>query len=183
MKNLEDPKTMIFASSTRGGKKLPSSSALDSPSVMSKLATPPHAINYNMSQVIDDATSAMDNAYDDASTLLDNDDVPLGDFLDEQIARVIQHDVVESNDELETETPETPARTSLARYELPKVPEGYVMSEEATRDILACKDRDDLEKLLCNYKEKSMNASMQHDPKFATTPIFIDDKDYDSLPT
>ena len=49
---------------------------------MSKLATPPHAMNSNMLQVIDDATSAMDNAYDDASTLLD-DDVPLGKFLDE----------------------------------------------------------------------------------------------------
>ena len=64
---------------------MPSSSALYSPSVISKLATPPHAINFDMSQVIDDATSAMDNAYDDASTLLDNDDVPLGDFLDKQI--------------------------------------------------------------------------------------------------
>ena len=32
------------------------------------------------------------------------------------------------------------------------------MSEEATRDILACKDRDDLEKLLCKYKEKSLNV-------------------------
>ena len=42
--------------------------------------------------------------------MLDNDDVPLGEFLDEQIARVIQHDVVESDDELETESPETPAR-------------------------------------------------------------------------
>ena len=100
MKNLKDPKTKIFPSKTRGGNELPSCSALDSPSVMSKLATPPHAINSNMSQVIDDATSAMDNAYDDASTLLDNDDVPLGEFLDEQIARVIQHDVVESDDEL-----------------------------------------------------------------------------------
>ena len=129
MKNLKDPKTKIFPSRTRGGKELPSSSALDSPSVMSKLATPPHAINSNMSQVVDDATSSLDNAYDDASTLLNNDDVPLGEFLDEQIARVIQHDVVESDDELETETPETPARTRLARYELPKVPEGYVMSE------------------------------------------------------
>ena len=49
--------------------------------------------------------------------------MPLGEFLDEQIARVIQHDVVESDDELETETPETPARTGLPRYELPKVPE------------------------------------------------------------
>ena len=135
MKNFKDAKTKIYPSTTRGGKELPSSSALDSPSVMSKLATPPHAINSNMSQAIDDATSAMDDAYDDASTLLDNDDVPLGEFLDEQIARLIQHDVVESDDELETETLETPARTSLPRYEFPKVPEGYVMSEETPRDI------------------------------------------------
>ena len=120
--NLEDAKTKIFPSKMRGGKELPSSFALDSPCVISKLATPPHSINSNMSQVIDDATSAMDNAYDDGSTLLDNDDVPLGEFLDKQIARVIQHDVVESDDELENETPEIPARTSLPRYELPKVP-------------------------------------------------------------
>ena len=81
MKNLKDAKTKIFPSKVRGGKELTSSSALDSSSVISKLATPPHAINSNMWQVIDDATSTMDNAYDDASTLLDNDDVPLGEFL------------------------------------------------------------------------------------------------------
>ena len=144
MKNLKDAKTKIFPSKTRGGKELPSSSAVDSTSVISKLATPPHAINSDMLQVIDDATSAMDNAYDDASTLLDNDDVPLGEFLDAQIARVRQHDIGETNDELETENLETPTRTSPPRYELPKVPEGFAMSEEATRDILACKDRDDL---------------------------------------
>ena len=50
------------------------------------------------------------------------------------------------------------------------------MSEETTRDILACNDRDDLEKLLHKYKEKSLNARMKCDPKFATSPIFIDDK-------
>ena len=111
---------------------------------MNKLATPPHAINSDMSQAIGDATSTMNDAYDDASTLLDNDDVPLGEFLDRQISRVIQHDVVESDDELETESPETPTRTSLPRYELPKVPDGYFMNEETTRDILACNDRDDL---------------------------------------
>ena len=83
----EDAKTKIFPSNTRGGKELSSSSALDSPCVISKLATPPHAINPDMSQVIDDATSVTDDAYDDASTLLD-DNVPLGEFLDEQIARV-----------------------------------------------------------------------------------------------
>ena len=29
------------------------------------------------------------------------------------------------------------------------------------------------------YKEQSLNARMQYDPKFATSPIFIDDKDYE----
>ena len=53
------------------------------------------------------------------------------------------------------------------------------MSEETTRDILAYNDRDDLEKLLHKYKEKSLNARMKCDPKFATSPIFIDDKDYE----
>ena len=151
MKNLKDAKTKIYPSKTRGGKELPSSSTLDSPSVISKLATPPCAINPDMPQVVDNASSAMNDTYDDDSTLLD-DNVPLGEFLDEQIAGVRQHDIVETDDELETETLETPDRTSLPRYELPKVPEGYVMGEEATRDILACKDRDDLEKLLCKYK-------------------------------
>ena len=87
MKNLKDANTNIFPSKTRGGKELPSSSALDSPSVINKLATPPHSINPDMSQVIDDATSAMNDAYDDASTLLDHN-VPLGEFLDEQKSRV-----------------------------------------------------------------------------------------------
>ena len=82
MKNLKDAKTTIYPSTTRGGKELPSSSALDSPSVISKLATPKPAtaMNSDMSQVIDDASSTMNDAYDDASTLLDNDDVPLGEY-------------------------------------------------------------------------------------------------------
>ena len=51
MKNLKDEKTKIYPSTMRGGKELPSSSALDSPSVMSKLATPKRAsaINSDMS--------------------------------------------------------------------------------------------------------------------------------------
>ena len=53
MKNLKDPKTKIYPSKTRGGKELPFSSALDSPSVMSKLATPPpHAINSDMRKLL-----------------------------------------------------------------------------------------------------------------------------------
>ena len=81
MKNLKDPKPKIFPSSMRGGKKLPSSSALDPPSVMSKLATPPHAINSDMSQLINDATSIMNDAYDDAVPCLINMMCHLVNFL------------------------------------------------------------------------------------------------------
>ena len=69
MKNMKDRKTKIFTSKAREGKELPSSSAFDSPSILSRLATPPHAINHDMSQAIDDATS-MNATRDDASTLI-----------------------------------------------------------------------------------------------------------------
>ena len=79
MKNLKDPRTKIYPSTTKGGKELPSSSALDSPSVLSKLAThkPTSAIRYDMSHVIDDATSAMHDTYDETTSMLDTT-VPLG---------------------------------------------------------------------------------------------------------
>ena len=88
MKNLRDPKTKIYPSTTRGGKELPSSSALDSPSVLCKLATPKpaSAINSDMSHVIGDATFAMNDTYDETTSMLDTI-VPLGEFLDEQLAR------------------------------------------------------------------------------------------------
>ena len=87
MKNLKDPKTKIFPLGTRGGKELPSSSTLDSPSVLSKLATPTHAIDSDRSHVIDDATSALHDTYDETTSMRDTT-LPLGEFLDEQLARV-----------------------------------------------------------------------------------------------
>ena len=81
MKNLKDARTKIVPSNMSGGKELPSSSALDSPSVLGRLATPPPAIQSDMSQVIDDATSVMNDTCYDASTLL-YDIVPLGEFLE-----------------------------------------------------------------------------------------------------
>ena len=88
MNNLGDPKTRIYPSTTRGGKELPSSSALDSPSVMSKLATPTptSAIRSDMSHVIDDATSAMHDTYDETISMPDTT-MPLSDFLEERLAR------------------------------------------------------------------------------------------------
>ena len=81
MKNLKDTRTKIVPSKTRAGKELPSSSALDSPSVLSKLATPTPAIHSDMLHVIDDATSALHDTYDETTSMLDNT-VPLGKFLD-----------------------------------------------------------------------------------------------------
>ena len=53
------------------------------------------------------------------------------------------------------------------------------MDEETARDFLACNDRFDLKKLLAKLKEKSLNARMKYDPAFATSPIFVTDKDYE----
>ena len=108
MKNLKDQRTKIFPSTTRGGKELPSSSALDSPSVLSKLVTPQpaSAIHSDMSHVIDDATSVMHDTYDETTSMLDNT-VPLGEFLDEQLARVREKEIIETDsiDEIDDEAP------------------------------------------------------------------------------
>ena len=100
-----------------------------------------------MSHVIDDATSAMNDAYD-ATSFLDKT-VPLGELRDEHLDRVRTIDYAEDDDIFKTdeiiETEQlTPIRPSSPRYELPVIPEGYVMDGEVARDFLACKDREDL---------------------------------------
>ena len=109
MKNLRDPKTKIYPSTTRGGKELPSSSALDSPSVLSKLATPKpaSAIHSDMSHVIDDATSAMHDTYDETTSMLDTT-VPLGEFLDEQLARARENEIIETDNIDESDDEDSP---------------------------------------------------------------------------
>ena len=52
------------------------------------------------------------------------------------------------------------------------------MDGEVARDFLACNDRDDLKKLLCKLKEISLNARIKCDPKFSTSPIFVNDRDF-----
>ena len=133
MRNLKDERTKIFPSTTRGGKEPPSSSALDSPSILSKLATPKpaSAINSDMSHLIDDATSAMHDTYDETTSMLDTT-VPLGEFLYEQLARTRENEIIETDNVDESDDEGSPNE-----YELPVVPEGYVMDEETARDILA----------------------------------------------
>ena len=140
MRKLNDERTKIFPSTTRGGTELPSSFALDSPYVLSKLATskPASAINSDMSHVIDDATSAMHDTYDETTTMLDTT-MPLGEFLDEQLARARENEIIETDNIDESDDEGSPNK-----YGLHVVPEGYVMDEETKRDFLACNDRSDL---------------------------------------
>ena len=151
----------------RGGKELPSSSALDSPSVFSKLATPKPAstINSDMSHIIDDATSAMHYTYDETTCMLDTT-VPLGEFLDEQLARVRENEIIETDN-----IDESGDEDSSPNNESPVIPEGYVFEKEAASPILACKDRYELKRLLAKWKQQSLNARMKPDPAFATSPI------------
>ena len=64
---------------------------------MSKLATPKpaSAINSNMSHVIDDATSAMHDTYDETTSMLDTT-VPLGELLDEQLSRARENEIIQT---------------------------------------------------------------------------------------
>ena len=150
MKNLRDPKTKIYPSTTREGKELPSSSALDSPSVMSKFATPTpaSAIRSDMSHVIDDATSAMHDTYDETASM-PNTTVPLSDFLVEQIARAREIENIECDD-----TDESDDEESLV------IPEGYLFDMESSAA------RYELKRLLVKWNKESLRDKMKPDPAF-----------------
>ena len=126
---------------------------------MSKLATPKpaSAINPDMSHVIDDATSAMHDTDDETTSMLDTT-VPLGEFLDEQLARVRENEIIETDYIEDNDDEDSPPNT----YELPVVPEGYVFEKEAALAILACKDRYELKRLLSKWKQQSLNARMKN---------------------
>ena len=124
-------------------------------------------MNSDMSHVIDDATSAMHDTYDETTTMLDTT-VPLGEFLDEQIARARQIENIESDN-----TDESDDEESLV------IPEGYVFDQEASFAILACENRNELKRLLAKWSKQSLSARMKPDPAFATSPICVTDKDYE----
>ncbi|KAI4996762.1 hypothetical protein ZWY2020_052104 [Hordeum vulgare] len=131
----------------------------------------------------DDARDAIlpDDAMLDTTRDTTFPDMPLGVFLDAHIARVtaIARDASKTADTIEIEPTFAPPRSSSPRYELPDTPEGYVMEGEIAKVFFACKDAYDAEKLLLKWKEKSLKARMKYDLKFATSPIFITDKDYE----
>jgi hypothetical protein len=157
-----DGKVPILPSTTRRGTTLNTSIALDSPSVMSKLLTPPHA----------DATSSVEfenatNSLDDASTVLDESG-SLGSFLEATIARTKQLGNTTITPASSPESREHPSDDFDDAYiELDDafIDEFHSTSEAgAIRDLLA---------------RRAVRYKLSPDAKFATSPINISDKDYD----
>ncbi|KAK1614435.1 hypothetical protein QYE76_019952 [Lolium multiflorum] len=165
MGKTRDTKVAILPSTTRKGTTLSTSAALDSPSVIDKLVSPPHASNAGTS-----AESENSHNTDNISAVLD-DSGSLGTFLDATIARSRQ---IEN-----TETPDvtTPVNSPELEYSSDDLDEDYVeLDDDFIEKCNATTDARKIKKLLA---EHTVRYKLSPDPKFATSPINIRDKDYD----
>ena len=166
-----DEKVSILPSSTRRGTTLNTSAALDSPSVMSKLHTPPntHATHADTSAESENTS----DYFDDASTVLDESG-SLGPFLDATIARARQIE----NTEIPSNNPVTHAGSPESR-ECPSddLEETYVeLNDEFIEECHATSGASAIKSLLAR---RAVRYKLSPDAKFATSPINIKDKDYD----
>ncbi|KAK1699087.1 hypothetical protein QYE76_015784 [Lolium multiflorum] len=161
-----DTKIAILPSTTRKGTTLSTSAALDSPSVIDKLVSPPHASRAGTS-----AESENSHNIDNVSVVLD-DSGSLGSFLDATIAKSRQ---IEN-----TETPNatTPVNSpESVEYSSDDLDEDYVeLDDDFIEKCNATTDARKIKKLLA---EHAVRYKPSPDPKFATSPINIRDKDYD----
>jgi len=165
-----DPKVPILPSRTRKGTALSTSAALDSPSVISKFASPPpHAASTESGSTSD--------TFDDASTVLDETG-SLGYFIESQIAKAAKQSGIE---------------IPVTRYPIGR-PYGYPdlsglkerildddyieLDDDLCRELTECVDSDPdaVKKLL---EKHSMKNKFTPDPKFASSPICIEDADFD----
>ncbi|KAK1663501.1 hypothetical protein QYE76_051660 [Lolium multiflorum] len=154
-----DTKVAILPSTTRKGTTLSTSAALDSPSVISQLVSPPQTSRVGISA---ESENSSDN-FDDASTVLDNTG-SLGPFLDATIARSRQ-----------IENTETPNENTVTPVNSPD--EDYVeLDDDFIDKCNATTSTSNLKKLIAQH---AVRYKLSPDPKFATSPINIKDKDYD----
>ncbi|KAK1663943.1 hypothetical protein QYE76_052102 [Lolium multiflorum] len=159
-----DTKVAILPSTTRKGTTLSTSAALDSPSVISQLVSPPQTSRVGISA---ESENSSDN-FDDASTVLDNAG-SLGPFLDATIARSRQ---IEN-----TETPNENTVTPVNSPEIDDLDEDYVeLDDDFIDKCNATTSTSNLKKLIAQH---AVRYKLSPDPKFATSPINIKDKDYD----
>ncbi|KAK1647477.1 hypothetical protein QYE76_065282 [Lolium multiflorum] len=164
-----DTKIAILPSTTRKGTTLSTSAALDSPSVISKLVSPPQTSNAGTSAESENSS----HNCDDASAVLDNDG-SLGSFLDATIAKSRQIE----NTETPNENAATPVNSpESVEYSSDDLDEDYVeLDDDFIEKCNATTDARKIKKLLA---EHAVRYKLSPDPKFATSPINIRDKDYD----
>ncbi|KAK1632835.1 hypothetical protein QYE76_007150 [Lolium multiflorum] len=134
-----DTKIAILPSTTRKGTTLSTSAALDSPSVISKLVSPPQTSNA-------DATIAKSRQIENTETPNENAATPVN-------------------------SPES------VEYSSDDLDEDYVeLDDDFIEKCNATTDARKIKKLLA---EHAVRYKLSPDPKFATSPINIRDKDYD----
>jgi hypothetical protein len=155
-----DGKIPILPSTTRRGITLNTYVALDSPSVISKLLTPPHAHATTSAEF----ENVSDN-FDDASTVLDESG-SLGSFLDATIARTKQM----GNTVTPVSSPESRECPSDELGEAYiELNDEFIDEFHATSDVGAIRD---------HLARRAVRYKLSPDAKFATSPINISDKDY-----
>ncbi|KAK1662320.1 hypothetical protein QYE76_050479 [Lolium multiflorum] len=163
-----DTKIAILPSTTRKGTTLSTSAALDSPSVIDKLVSPPHASRAGTS-----AESENSHNIDNVSAVLD-DSGSLGSFLDATIAKSRQIE----NTETPNENAATPVNSpESVEYSSDDLDEDYVELDDDF--IEKCNATTDARKIKNLLAEHAVRYKPSPDPKFATSPINIRDKDYD----
>jgi hypothetical protein len=129
-----DGKVPILPSTTRRGTTLNTSIALDSPSVMSKLLTPPHThATVTSSAEFENATDNLDNA----STVLDESG-SLGFFIDAIIARTKQLGNTTVTPVSSPESRECPSDDLEDTYI--ELDDDFIAEAHATRDANAVKE-------------------------------------------
>ncbi|KAK1698674.1 hypothetical protein QYE76_015371 [Lolium multiflorum] len=139
-----DTKIAILPSTTRKGTTLSTSAALDSPSVIDKLVSPPHASHAGTS-----AESENSHNIDNVSAVLD-DSGSLGSFLDATIARSRQ---IEN-----TETPNatTPVKSPELDYSSDDPDEDYVeLDDDFIEKCNATTDARKIKKLLAEHAKRT----------------------------
>ncbi|KAK1662509.1 hypothetical protein QYE76_050668 [Lolium multiflorum] len=139
-----DTKIAILPSTTRKGTTLSTSAALDSPSVISKLVSPPQASNAGTSAESENSS----HNCDDASAVLDNDG-SLGSFLDATIAKSRQIE----NTETPNENAATPVNSpESVEYSSEDLDEDYVeLDDDFIEKCNATTDARKIKKLLAEH--------------------------------
>src|SRR3954471_24136091 len=166
----EDPKVLILLSTTRRGTVLSTSATLDSPSVMSKFASPPPhdapAESVIMSDTIDDASTTIDEITSPSYAL------------EKQVAAATKRS------EIETPVTRYPIGETYGYPDLSKLKESildddyYTLDEDLCRELTEFTGSDPAE-IKKMFEKHSLKNKAVRDPKFAISPICIDDPDYD----